>query len=288
MVIPTYNYGRFVARAVQSALDQTLVPAEVVVVDDGSTDDTSDVLRAFGSRIRVITQANQGVSAARNRGARSASSALLAFLDADDVWHPRMLEVNVAALRERPDAGAVHCGLREVDEHGVELGLRIDGHGGRVTEDLMLMRPAVPLTGSASLMPRAVFDALGGFDERLSTSADWDLCLRVSLEHDIVFVREALVSYTVHEANMHGNLSAMEHDMLLGMEKAFASHPELERLRAQALSSLFMTLSGSYLSSGDRRRALEYAVRSIRLQPTRGLYALQLPIRRLRRRARAS
>jgi glycosyltransferase involved in cell wall biosynthesis len=286
VVIPTYDYGRFVARAVQSALDQTLPPVEVVVVDDGSTDDTPDVLRAFGSRIRVVRQANRGVAAARNRGARESSAGVLAFLDADDAWHPRMLAVTVAALRHRPDAGAVHCGLREVDEQGGEVGLTVSGWGGRIAEDLLMMRPVLPLTGSASLVPRTVFEALGGYDERLSTSADWDLCLRISLEHPIVFVPDALVSYTLHRSNMHGDLTAMEHDMRLGFEKAFTAHPELDHLRNPALARLYMTLSGSYLSSGERRRALEYAIRSVRLSPVGLRHALGLPVRRLRRRLR--
>ena len=285
VVIPTYNYGRFVGRAIRSALDQTLPPAEVTVVDDGSTDDTVEVLRGFGSDIRVISQANKGVAAARNTGARSSRGSFLAFLDADDVWDPRMLEMTVAALGADADAGAAHSGLREVDEDGREVGLFLEGKGGRIGRDLLLMRPIIALGGSAVVMRRAVFDEVGGYDERLSTSADWELSLRVSLEHPILFVPEPLVSYTLHGSNMHRNLTAMEHDVVLGMEKALASHPELESLRAEAFSNLFMTLSGSYYAAGDRGQAVKCALRSLRFKPSRAIYALALPVRRMQRRA---
>src|SRR6185437_11144924 len=94
VVIPTYNSGPLVTEAVESVLAQTLPAAEVLVVDDGSTDDTPERLAAYGERIRYLPQANQGVAAARNRGIREATGDLIAFLDADDVWHPRKLEIH--------------------------------------------------------------------------------------------------------------------------------------------------------------------------------------------------
>src|SRR5712675_1199611 len=92
VIIPTYNSGRLVVEAVESALAQTLAPAEILVVDDGSTDDTRDRLAKFGPPVSYIHQENQGVAAARNRGIRAATGDLVAFLDADDVWHPKKLE----------------------------------------------------------------------------------------------------------------------------------------------------------------------------------------------------
>src|SRR5271165_7143352 len=95
VVIPTYNYGRYVPQAVESVLAQTFKDFEIIVVDDGSTDDTPQQLEPYQDRIRVHKQANQGVSAARNAGVRLARAALVAFLDADDVWHPRKLEIQM-------------------------------------------------------------------------------------------------------------------------------------------------------------------------------------------------
>src|SRR5687767_14566662 len=103
VVIPTYNYGRYVGDAIDSALAQTRPPDEVVVVDDGSTDDTPDRLAAYGDRIRVVRQTNQGLSAARNAGIRAAHGDWVAFLDSDDAFHPRKLELQLGALARRPE-----------------------------------------------------------------------------------------------------------------------------------------------------------------------------------------
>src|SRR5262249_53680055 len=97
--IPAYNHARFLASTIDSALSQPLTPSEIIVVDDGSTDDTSSVLGTFGHEIRVLRQNNRGVAAARNRGAAMATGDYLAFLDADDVWLPQKLEMQLDRFR---------------------------------------------------------------------------------------------------------------------------------------------------------------------------------------------
>src|SRR5712664_3388839 len=99
VIIPTYNCARFVVEAIESVLAQTVVPTEIVVVDDGSVDDTQERLRSYHGRIRYFRQGNGGVSAARYRGMREAQQEFIAFLDADDVWHPRKLELQLDGLR---------------------------------------------------------------------------------------------------------------------------------------------------------------------------------------------
>ena len=101
VIIPAYNHARFVGEAVESVLLQTAASREVIVVDDGSTDDTARVLAGFGGRIRVIRQPNRGVAAARNAGAALASGDVLTWLDADDTWWPRKLERQLATQRSR-------------------------------------------------------------------------------------------------------------------------------------------------------------------------------------------
>src|SRR6478735_6137584 len=97
VIIPTYNYGRFLRHALRSALDQTVTPLEIIVVDDGSTDETPDVVASFGEKVRYIRQENSGVCVARNRGVADSTGKLIAFLDADDIWEPEKL----AKQRER-------------------------------------------------------------------------------------------------------------------------------------------------------------------------------------------
>ena len=110
VVIPNYNCGRFLAETLDSVFAQTYPSVEVVVVDDGSTDDSLKVLESFAARVRVVRQANQGVSAARNAGIRESRGAFVAFLDADDIWHPEKLAKQIA-LFANPAVGLVYCAV---------------------------------------------------------------------------------------------------------------------------------------------------------------------------------
>src|SRR5689334_4764378 len=128
VVIPTYNYGRFIDEAIRSALAQTQPPMEIIVVDDGSTDDTKDVVATFGDKVKYVRQENAGVCAARNRGVAESSGDLIALLDADDVLEPTNLEKQSARFDEDERVGFVHCGVREFDsDTGNVIALKLVG-----------------------------------------------------------------------------------------------------------------------------------------------------------------
>src|SRR6266508_897311 len=117
VVIPNYNCGRFLEETLESVFAQAYPAVEVIVVDDGSTDDSLQVLEKYAGRVNVIRQANQGVSAARNAGIRASHGELVALLDADDLWHPDKLAKQVA-LFANPAVGLVHCAVEYIDEQG--------------------------------------------------------------------------------------------------------------------------------------------------------------------------
>jgi glycosyltransferase involved in cell wall biosynthesis len=289
VVIPAYNHASFVEEAVSSVLSQTSPPAETIVVDDGSTDDTAMRLERFGGRIEVIRQANTGVSAARNRGVAHATGDVVAFLDADDAWLPTKLERQLARMEVDPELGLVHCGITEVDDVGRRLRDRLDGQEGWVADAMLRFEGSGVILGggSSALMRHAAFDAVGGYDEAMSTSADWDLLQRVARRWRVGFVAEPLVCYRLHGGNMHHNVAAMEHDMLLGYAKAFAAgDPALARLRRPAYASLHSMLAGSYWHSGDRSRAVMHTARSLAYGPSRAAYVLTYPVRALTRACR--
>jgi len=285
VIIPTYNHAAFLPEALESVFAQTCSPLEVIVVDDGSTDETAEVLRVYERRIRVISQPNRGVAAARNAGAAVASGELLAFLDADDAWLPAKLERQVARFDGEPEIGLVHCGVAEVDGQGGQLRARLDGMEGWVSTEMLLFRRGVILGGgSAAVIRRATFVQAGGFDEVLSTSADWDLYYRIGHRYPVGFVPEVLVRYRIHSGNMHKNLDVMRRDLLGAYAKVFSEQdPELQRLRRWAYGRLHAMLAGSFFQAGEYGQFARHAVASVAARPGQAGYFFGYPVRALRR-----
>ena len=285
VVIPAYNHARYLPAAIESALAQTLPPAEITVVDDGSTDGTARA-RSPAGRVRVVHQANRGVSAARNAGAARSGGDVLAFLDADDGWLPRKLEAQEALLRAQPGLGLVHCGYEEIDGDDRALRVRLDGLEGRVAEEMMLFRGGVILGGgSAAVVPAAVLADAGGFDESLSTSADWDLHHRIARRHPVGFVPEVLVRYRVHAGNMHADVARTAREMLRAYGRAFAEDESLGPLRHRAYGGLHAMLAGSFHAQGRYGAAAAHGLRAVAHDPSRLTRLLGFPFRRAGRSA---
>ena len=285
-IIPNYNYGRYLGQAVESVLAQSYPAVEVLVVDDGSTDNSEAVAARYGARVRWFRQQHRGVSVARNRGVRESRGALVAFLDADDAWLPGKLEQQVRVIRQRPELGLVHCGEAVVDESGREVSRRVEGGAGWVAEELLRCRRVVIVApGSTALVPRAVFDAIGGFDPALSTFADWDFCYRIATRYRVGFVPEMLVNVRSHEGSMQRNVAAMEHDMLLAYAKAFRdAPPELRRLRRRCYGHLHMVLAGSFLKNGSVWPGVRHLLNGLWTTPENVTRVLGFPVRWWRRR----
>lgn len=282
VVIPTYNYGRFILEAISSVLDQTRPPSEIIVVDDGSTDETAAVVRTFGEAVRYIRQDNAGVCAARNRGVTESSSELIAFLDADDRWEPTNLEKQVARFESDEKIGLVHCAMREFDgESGETIRFYMHGSEAGVADNLLLWEgPLIVVPGSVTVT-REAFDHVGGFDSRMKVGEDWDFCYRVARLFKIGFVAEPLVNYRSHSAAAHLNVENMEHGMLMFYEKAFATNdPKILKLRRLAYGNFHRVMAGSYFHSGRMGKFLSHTAKSIWMRPGNLEYFLRFPMRR--------
>jgi len=184
VIIPTFNRAWAVERAVDSVLDQDYRPFELIVVDDGSTDQTAEILARYGNQLTVVCQENRGVSAARNAGIARAEGDLIAFLDSDDFWRPKKLTIQVDFFTSHPDALICQTG-----EFWVRNGRRVNP--GRRHRKLsgMIFTSSLELclvSPSAVMMRKTLFSMVGGFDETLPACEDYDLWLRVLIDAPLV------------------------------------------------------------------------------------------------------
>jgi glycosyltransferase involved in cell wall biosynthesis len=269
-VIPVHNGQRYLGDAIASVLAQTREVLECIVVDDGSTDRTAEVAASFFDRVRYVGQSHAGVSAARNRGAELAAGELVAFLDHDDTWTARKLELQVEELGRRPAELAL-CAVAVVDAGGRRLRVqRLRYRSDLLTGMLTFDGTSTVSCSSTGLFRRASFIESGGFDPALSTSADWDLLVRSLLRGDVAYVDEPLVSYRVHDANMSRDVGLMERDMRRAFAKTFGDPalPEAHRRRRrQAYAGLYRMLAGSYRDTGRWSEMARTGARALGYDP---------------------
>ena len=222
VVIPAYNYGRFVSRAVDSVLSQTFPNREVIVVDDGSTDNTAEIIAKYGDRVRYVYQKNAGLSAARNTGIREARFEYVAFLDADDEWLPNMLERAIQTFSDLPgDFGVVACAIQPFTGEREILPFKppAETRSREITSrDILLKTRFAPSTVVAK---RKVFDDCGNFDTTLRSSEDRDMWIRVSARHRIYLLTDALALLRRHGNNMSRNAERMKSNGLVVLTKSY-------------------------------------------------------------------
>lgn len=190
VIIPTHNRRDFVREAIASVLAQTYQDFELIVVDDGSTDDTCEVVQEFPG-VRYLAQENRGVSAARNRGVLHSNGKMLAFLDSDDLWQPRKLEMQVAFFTAQP--GARIC---QTEEIWLRKGVRVNPHNKHKKPSGDIFARSLHLclvSPSAVMMRRELFERMGGFDESLPACEDYDLWLRIAVTEPVHLIETPLV-----------------------------------------------------------------------------------------------
>ena len=191
VIIPTYNRGWTIGEAVDSVLAQDYRDFELIVVDDGSTDNTPQVLDAYRGAIKVFRQENKGVSAARNRGISEASGRFIAFLDSDDLWLPQKLSRQVEFFNTTPDA--LICQTEEV---WIRSGVRVNPKKRHKKPSGMIFEPSLALclvSPSAVMIRRSLLEIVGNFDEALPACEDYDLWLRISCRFPVYHIDTPLI-----------------------------------------------------------------------------------------------
>jgi glycosyltransferase involved in cell wall biosynthesis len=234
VIIPAYNRADYLAEAIQSVLDQTFPDFELIIVDDGSTDNTKEVVEGFvDTRVRYLFQENGGVSSARNSGIKAANGEYIAFLDSDDIWLPENLALKVNLLDSRPDIGLVCSDAYFFDNiTGTVLGRR--WHDQTLHDWINLNKIVVQplkelLCKGCFIMPQAtmvrsqVFTTVGYFDESLPTSEDWDLFVRIFQRFPLEIIDTPLLKIRRHSTSLSENQEKVYQGAVAAVNKAIDS-----------------------------------------------------------------
>jgi glycosyltransferase involved in cell wall biosynthesis len=252
VIIPTYNRSAMVREAIASVLAQRDADFELIVVDDGSTDGTHEMLAGFDG-ILVEQTAHQGPAAARNRGVARASAPLIAFLDSDDLWAPDKLHRQLAFMREFPD-----CAISQTSELWIRDGRRVNPglrHLKRAGDIFMDSLRTCLISPSAVILRTELFRSLGGFDEDFAAAEDYDLWLRILIEHEVGLLDEPMVTRRAgHRDQLSSSVPAIDRFRVLALMKLLAND-RLSEARRAAVVEVLVEKCG-ILAQGARRRGL--------------------------------
>ncbi len=263
VVIPTFDSGPFVVEAVRSALAQTCPPHEVIVVDDGSGDDTAKRLAAFGSAIRYVWQANTGPAVARTRGVRLAAGDVIGFLDADDVWHPRKLECQLAAMASRPDLGMIGAAVYNWPAPCHPALPDCVGSVVDVPFDRLVVRNC--FVTSSVLVRTEIIRAAGEFDRCLRGPEDYDMWLRVARLSPVANLDLRLAGYRMTTGSLSKNADRMEAGMRSILRKLEAGGVFRGRplLRRRAWGYFHCSCGYMHHQAGNRPSAVRHLALSL-------------------------
>jgi GT2 family glycosyltransferase len=273
VIVPAYNSEQTILETIESVLQQTFSDFELIVINDGSTDRTLELLNTVKDpRLKIFSYPNAGVSVARNRGITHTSGDFIAFLDHDDLWTSDKFEVQLAALQQHPEAGLVYSWAYYMDEKGesfyADKSIFIEGN---VYEQL-LVRDFIA-SGSSCLIRRQAIESVGEFDPSVPGVDDWDYWIRLAAHWHFVVVPKGQVFFRQSLGSQSSKkVEIMEKNMLRVVEKAFQSAPpEMQYLKNQSLANTYTYLAYKYWaraeSADETKQAAQKLWMAIRLYP---------------------
>lgn len=280
IIIPNYNHALYLPHAIESALTQTYSPCEVIVLDDGSTDHSAEVIARYGGRLRAIFQENRGLALARNAAIHAAHGQYIALLDADDLYEPDFVAACVTALQQDRLAHGVYTGYRFVDQENrplpqIEQRVIAAEHLHQALIDGNFLVPA------SVFFQRSCYLEAGLFDEKLSACADWDMWLRLTSHYRTIGVATPLVRYRVVLTSMSSNPQRMLQERLAVLHKHLGPDPlhtepdaaaptpiiaPLLQIR-RAYAETYLRAVVEYRQIGDAEQAMAYLCQAAKLYP---------------------
>lgn len=237
VIIATFNREILIVKAIESVLAQTFKDFELIVVDDGSTDSTAQVLAKYRDRITYLYQENKGPSAARNLGIKNANGAYVCFLDSDDLWHKDKLKIQLNAINHNPDIKICYT-----NEIWIRNGIRVNQKKIHQKYSGWIFQKCLPLciiSPSSVLINREVFDKIGLFDEDLIVCEDYDFWLRASIYYPITFIDKSLIiKYGGHQDQLSQKFWGMDRFRIIAIEKVLADKNLKRQDRKAAIETL--------------------------------------------------
>lgn len=287
VVIPAYNASRTIAETLESALAQTLADIEVIVVDDGSSDDTAEVIRRHEDpRVRLLQRPNGGVASARNAGIELARGDWLAFLDSDDIWLPHKLERQLELMSVHPGCQASEGSAYFVDDELKPLKLR---RCVPVDDPLLsfLRFQNLPNAASSWVVRRSLIEEIGPFNADLVILEDWEFSLRLARYAKPLCIEEPLTLYRVHPGNTSRNIDIHIEPGFRVLEEIFSDPtlPDDVRAHEREIYARFYTmLCGGMFRVGRWGACASWGLRALRTDPRMFAYMAATPVRRVSRR----
>ncbi len=276
VIIPNYNHTHFISNAIQSVLAQTYSNFEIIVVDDGSTDDSQAVIAGFGDKVHYIWQENQGLGAARNTGIRAAAGEFVALLDADDQWNPDYLENMILLTDKFSNAGVYYCCAQGIDDEGYLLPQKFGLNPNSTENTIKTLLKANFIIPSTVLIRRSVVVECGYFDQHnrgLHGCEDWDLWLRIAPDYELIGTDDCFVRYRIHDSSLSANIPGMQRATRAVIEKHFG--PDDDQLetwsvdKRRAYGGLYRYyLLTSVQRQGEWRQARDYLRKALQFDPT--------------------
>ena len=257
-----YNAAPYLAETLQSLFAQTFQDYEILAIDDGSTDDTLSMARSYEPRLRIFTQKNSGPAAARNLGFQHAQGEYLAWLDSDDLWHPELLETQVAFLDRHPNIGLVYAESWIMSQPGKSRVI-FDKVGYTVSPDLKLLLYGDCIPTNTIVMRRSCYDTVGGMNESLIRAEDHEYLMRISYRFELAGVARPLAYYRFRPNSLVGdnhNVDRGVSDAIIALQSVESLHPDVWQRtgvnRAQLLARLQIRAAHAWKRRGEWRAAI--------------------------------
>jgi glycosyltransferase involved in cell wall biosynthesis len=272
IITPTYNAAKYLPAAIDSVLGQTCTDWELIIVDDGSTDNTRSLVASYlpilGEKLRYLYQSNRGQSAARNAGLQVAKSEFVATLDADDLWLPTRLARGLAIMDRCSHVGLVHSKVARVDIHGDIVGyfdFPAKYQAGKIAVNIYDRRANI--LSPTVLLRRQCLEVVGFFDETLAATEDRDLWFRIAERYEVAYIDEILAHLRRTPGSASSDASRVLKAQLSFVRKHYERGACGRAARRRALGQIYREQGDAWFSSGQLNTSIDYYSRSVFCNP---------------------